>query len=543
MTYVELHCHSAYSFLDGASQPEELAARAAELGYEALALTDHDGVYGSLEFAHAAKAFGVRADHRRGGRPRRRLPRHAARRDAEGLREPLPPPDRGARGHAAEAGDEPLPPGVDAPVAPGAERRARLPLRLRAARARRLQPERGRPGRAGRFGATASSSSSSARTSAATPAGSRGCEELARDLGVADGRDRRRPRPPRAPRRAPGRARRDPLPHLARRLRARAARQPRIGAAPAGRRCSTASPTTATPSSARRDRRRSHVRPDAGARLPLPGLLRRVRDARRPAREPSVSGRSRIATRLFAQSQARGSGCDEELALISELKLSGFFLLHWEVLELAREVAVEVRGRGSPRHALPPGRGRGSSVGSIVCYLTGLSHVDPVERRPLARPLPEPRARLGARHRPRLPARHPREADRRASPSATATSTRPRRRVLDLPLARRDPRPRQGARPAVRRARAARPRHRGEPASRRRGGRAPPRRPRLGALARARRARARDRRPAAAHLAAPGRDGDLVQRRSSSSSPSSRRRWRAGRSASGTRTPAPTPAS
>src|SRR6059058_1058639 len=60
MTYAELHAHSAYSFLDGASQPEELAARAAELGYEALALTDHDGVYGSLEFAHAAKHFGVR---------------------------------------------------------------------------------------------------------------------------------------------------------------------------------------------------------------------------------------------------------------------------------------------------------------------------------------------------------------------------------------------------------------------------------------------------------------------------------------------------
>src|SRR4051812_1067456 len=59
--YAELHAHSAYSFLDGASLPEELAARAAELGYEALALTDHDGVYGSLEFAHAAKHFGVRA--------------------------------------------------------------------------------------------------------------------------------------------------------------------------------------------------------------------------------------------------------------------------------------------------------------------------------------------------------------------------------------------------------------------------------------------------------------------------------------------------
>src|SRR5919198_5231311 len=60
MSYVELHAHSAYSFLDGASLPEELVVRAAELGYEALALTDHDGLCGSLEFAHAAKAFGVR---------------------------------------------------------------------------------------------------------------------------------------------------------------------------------------------------------------------------------------------------------------------------------------------------------------------------------------------------------------------------------------------------------------------------------------------------------------------------------------------------
>jgi error-prone DNA polymerase len=60
MTYVELHCHSSYSFLDGASLPEELVVRAAELGYGALALTDHDGVYGSLEFARAAKDFGIR---------------------------------------------------------------------------------------------------------------------------------------------------------------------------------------------------------------------------------------------------------------------------------------------------------------------------------------------------------------------------------------------------------------------------------------------------------------------------------------------------
>jgi len=53
--YVELHCHSGFSFLDGASHPEELVNRAVELGYPALALTDHNGLYGSMEFAHAAR--------------------------------------------------------------------------------------------------------------------------------------------------------------------------------------------------------------------------------------------------------------------------------------------------------------------------------------------------------------------------------------------------------------------------------------------------------------------------------------------------------
>ena len=67
-----------------------------------------------------------------------------------------------------------------------------------------------------------------------------------------------------------------------------------------------------------------------------------------------------------------------ELELISSLGLSGFFCLHQEILELAREVAVEVRGPSAARSLLPPGRGRGSSVSSIVCYLTGLSHIDPI---------------------------------------------------------------------------------------------------------------------------------------------------------------------
>ncbi|HEY7793875.1 MAG TPA: DNA polymerase III subunit alpha, partial [Gaiellaceae bacterium] len=79
--------------------------------------------------------------------------------------------------------------------------------------------------------------------------------------------------------------------------------------------------------------------------------------------------------RLLSEARAR---LDVELRLIDDLGLAGFFLLHWEVLELARELAAGIRGPGSPRRFLPPGRGRGSSVGSIVCYLTGLSHVDPV---------------------------------------------------------------------------------------------------------------------------------------------------------------------
>ena len=69
---------------------------------------------------------------------------------------------------------------------------------------------------------------------------------------------------------------------------------------------------------------------------------------------------------------------EEELRVIDALGLPGFFLLHRDMLELAREVAVEVRGPDSARALLPPGRGRGSSVSSIVCYLTGLSHIDPI---------------------------------------------------------------------------------------------------------------------------------------------------------------------
>jgi error-prone DNA polymerase len=58
--YAELHCHSNFSFLDGASHPEDLVEHAARLGLDALALTDHDGMYGVVRFAEAAREVGLR---------------------------------------------------------------------------------------------------------------------------------------------------------------------------------------------------------------------------------------------------------------------------------------------------------------------------------------------------------------------------------------------------------------------------------------------------------------------------------------------------
>jgi len=71
---------------------------------------------------------------------------------------------------------------------------------------------------------------------------------------------------------------------------------------------------------------------------------------------------------------------EEELRLVEHHGLSGFFLVYRDIMNLAREVALRVRGDAPRAHSgLPPGRGRGSSVSSIICYLIGLSHIDPVE--------------------------------------------------------------------------------------------------------------------------------------------------------------------
>src|ERR1700734_1818834 len=59
--YVELHTSSAFSFLEGASQPDDLIERAVEVGMPAMALLDRNGVYGAARFHTSAKRNGVRA--------------------------------------------------------------------------------------------------------------------------------------------------------------------------------------------------------------------------------------------------------------------------------------------------------------------------------------------------------------------------------------------------------------------------------------------------------------------------------------------------
>src|SRR5207245_9985157 len=58
--FAELHCHSHFSFLDGASAPDELVERAVQLGLTGLAITDHQGLYGVVRFVAAAQAVDLR---------------------------------------------------------------------------------------------------------------------------------------------------------------------------------------------------------------------------------------------------------------------------------------------------------------------------------------------------------------------------------------------------------------------------------------------------------------------------------------------------
>ncbi|MDE3191306.1 MAG: error-prone DNA polymerase [Acidobacteriota bacterium] len=374
MAYTELHAHSAYSFLDGASQPEELATRAAELGYEALALTDHDGVYGSLEFAHAAKHAGVR-------------------------------PITGAEVTLTGGAHVTL-------LVESAAGYANLCLLLTAAhaRTRSTQSREALPPALDQKLLEERNEGLVCLSGCARDGLAVHYPNAAADLARAFGRDRFYVELQRPYER--GDARRNAaLRDLADSLRVQTVATGDVHAHAASRaalqdvlvavRCRTSL------DGCERERRGNHecvLVPPATMLDRFPGDRDAVERTHELAErlafdltqelgyrypdfsdgaDPAIAQLTRICNVAFGEryghDRVARARLDDELALIDELGLAGFFLLHWEVLELAREVALEVRGPGSMRHLLPPGRGRGSSVGSLVCYLTGLSHVDPVQ--------------------------------------------------------------------------------------------------------------------------------------------------------------------
>jgi len=374
MTYAELHAHSAYSFLDGASLPEELVVQAAELGYETLALTDHDGVYGSLEFAHAAKAFGVRpitgAEATLSGGAHVTLLVETPQGYANLCRLLT-----AAHAHTRD-GPELVPPALEQSLLEElndglvclsgcarnglAVRDPNAAARLAHAFGDRFYIELQRPFERG-----------DARRNAAL----RELAETLRVETVVTGDPH-----------AHARSRvglQDALVAIRNRTSLEGSERERRGnhesvlLAPAEMLERFADDPSAVARTAElAERLQFDLTAELGYRYPD------FSDGPSPA---SVQLRE-LCDRLFRERYSGLNGhkrnararLDDELALIDRLGLAGFFLLHWEVLELARECALEVRGASVARNVLPPGRGRGSSVGSIVCYLTGLSHVDPV---------------------------------------------------------------------------------------------------------------------------------------------------------------------
>jgi error-prone DNA polymerase len=371
--YVELHCHSAYSFLDGASQPEELVAAALNRGHGALALTDHDSLSGSMEFAQAAKALGLRAIH--GAEVTLEDGRHLTLlvRDATGWRS-----------------------------------LCRLLTRAHAHTRDGPQRDRTEPGVS--LDDVDAHHEGLVCLSGCARSGVRD-EPAMRRLLAAFGRDAFRVELQR-PLARHDRARNRGLAGLAARLQVPTVATGNVHAhTPERARLQDAfvairEHTTLDASEPLRRGNHAHVlttpqamaarfadHPEAAAesvRLAETLTFDLTEDLgyRYPGAEDAgaIRALAEVCRARFDERYPRGSThhaeararLEEELRVIDDLGLAGFFLLHRDLLELAREIAVEVRGRDSARALLPPGRGRGSSVSSIVCHLTGLSHVDPI---------------------------------------------------------------------------------------------------------------------------------------------------------------------
>jgi error-prone DNA polymerase len=384
--YVELHCHSAFSFLDGASLPEQLALTAANLGYSSLALTDHNGLYGSMAFAQGSKQLGLQAitgaevtlldgshvtvlaETPRGYANLCRLltEAHLGRADRRDPRLDFA---------SLEARHEGL-------IILSGCRNGLLPRTLErdgVAAARRLA-ERCR----GVFGPEGFYVELQRNLVRGDQALTRALIDLAADVRlsvVATGNVHYHQR---------GRHRlHDVLvairhratldgSHAVRRPNSEFALRPLADVAALF--CDCPDAVTNTLVLAERCRAFDLTR-DLGYRFP---------DFRGAADQSAARALAELCRARFEERYPEGSRhraeaegrLAEELRLIEHHGLCGFFLVYADLFDLAREVAADVR-RGSRRATggLLPGRGRGSSVSSIVCYLLGLSHVDPVATR------------------------------------------------------------------------------------------------------------------------------------------------------------------
>jgi error-prone DNA polymerase len=396
MSYVELHAHSAFSFLDGASLPSELAGRAVELGYEAVALTDHNGVYGSMEFAQAARALGLRAIHGAEvdvvdepvGPHRRQAPppsRHLTLlvRDARGWSNLCRLLTR-AHAHVRGPDGGPI---LDSPrvTLADVEEHAEGLVCLSGCARDGVRDEPTMRRLLSAFGRDAFRVELQRPFARHDRALNRGLASLASRLGVpcvatgnvhAHTRERARLQDAFvAIREHTSLDASEPL---------RRGNHAHVLASPAAMAARFADHPDAVAETARLAASldfgllsdlgyRYPGAEDAGADRRLAETCHAFFEQRYP-----LGDRTRAPSGRLLRDEA-AERLDTELRLIAELGLSGFFNLHHELLELAREVAREVRGPSVARQVLPPGRGRGSSVSSIVCYLTGLSHVDPVK--------------------------------------------------------------------------------------------------------------------------------------------------------------------
>jgi error-prone DNA polymerase len=401
--YVELHCHSAYSFLDGASHPVELAGVAAEQGHSAIALTDHDGLHGAMEMAQALKPLGVR--HITGAEVTLADGSHLtllceSREGYTNLCRLLTASHWHTRKWAREGWEDPTGQVVDG-RRPGQDPLDEEPsVTLE-------DVERNAAGLVCLSGC-AREGALAARIEAGDHPGA---AAIARRLLRAFGPERFRVELQR-PYWRNDRRRNRLLAELAERLgvpcvatgnihahaRERIPLQDAMVAVRLGatldetepRRRGNSSHVLAPPERMAERFREHRDAVEESGRLAERLTFDLTEDLgyRYPGSEDPDADRklAELCGALFSE-RYRGrrrrdeaaARLDEELRVIRHLGLSGFFLLHRDLLELAREVAVEVRSPESARRLLPPGRGRGSSVSSIVCYLTGLSHVDPIE--------------------------------------------------------------------------------------------------------------------------------------------------------------------